>query len=139
LVWSVVVDFDNYRLWNRFCPKISGELELGSPIAMRVDLGNGLQDQVEYVSRIEPPNVIVWSMENRPGDPIHADRLQRITAIDESRCSYWTVDYFSGDMIGLMIKEMGEAVERGFNICAKGLKARAEALHSNSMNPRSIR
>ena len=81
VVWNVILDFDNYGLWNPFCPSMKGEAVIGSPLEMQVDLGNGLQPQVEYVTKIEPFHTVVWSMENKPGDPIHADRVQRIVAI----------------------------------------------------------
>jgi hypothetical protein len=129
VVWGVIVDFANYGLWNTFCPSMKGEAVIGSPLEMQVDLGNGLQSQVEYVTKIEPIHTIVWSMENKPGDPIHADRIQRITAIDESSCRYWSIDEFSGEFSGPMIEQLGEQVEKGFNDCAVGLKARAEELH----------
>jgi len=132
VVWSVITDFDNYHLWNEFCPRIEGELALGAPLAMQVDLGNGLQDQVEYITALEPPYRIVWSMENRPGDPIHADRTQIVTPIDEGHCSYYSIDEFAGDMVPSMMQDMAEPVERGFNLCAAGLKARAEALYRNA-------
>ena len=128
IVWKVLVDFEHYGLWNSFCPQIVGKLELGAPLQMKVDLGSGLQDQVEYISRIEPNHIIVWSMENKPGDPIHADRTQRITAIDENTCSYQSIDEFSGEAVGPMLAALGEVVESGFNRCAQGLKQRAEAI-----------
>jgi uncharacterized protein YndB with AHSA1/START domain len=132
LVWSVITDFEHYHLWNAFCPQVSGELELGAPLSMRVDLGNGLQDQVECITHIEAPTKIVWSMENKPGDPIHADRSQIIEVIDDRRCTYITIDEFSGEMVPQMMEAMAEVVERGFAKCAEGLKARAEALYLES-------
>jgi uncharacterized protein YndB with AHSA1/START domain len=128
LVWDVILDFANYGLWNPFCPGMKGEAVVGSPLEMQVDLGNGLQTQVEYVTKLEPFHTIVWSMENKPGDPIHADRMQRIIAIDETSCRYWSIDEFSGEFAGPMIEQLGKQVEQGFNGCAAGLKARAEAL-----------
>ena len=130
LVWDVILDFANYGLWNPFCPGMKGEAVIGSPLEMQVDLGDGLQTQVEYVTKLEPFHTIVWSMENKPGDPIHADRTQRITAIDENSCRYWSVDEFSGEFAGPMIEQLGKQVEQGFNGCAAGLKARAEELFS---------
>ena len=129
VVWGVIVDFDNYGLWNTFCPGMKGEAVVGSPVEMQVDLGNGLQTQVEYVTKVEPIHTIVWSMENKPGDPIHADRAQYITPIDDCSCRYLSVDEFSGEFAGAMIGQMGKQVEKGFNDCAAGLKARAEALY----------
>ena len=89
LVWSVLVDFDNYHLWNDFCPQIEAELKLGAPVAMQVDLGDGLQPQTEYITRLEAPGVITWTMENKPGDPVHADRSQYVKPIDDSSWIRW--------------------------------------------------
>jgi len=137
VVWDVILDFANYGLWNTFCPGMKGEAVIGSPLEMQVDMGNGLQLQVEYVTKIEPIHTIVWSMENKPGDPIHADRAQYITPIDERSCRYWSIDEFSGEFAGPMIEQMGAVVEKGFNDCATGLKARAEALYAvaNRISP----
>ena len=132
LVWDVIMDFESYGLWNTFCPSMKGDAVLGSPLEMQVDLGNGLQPQVEYITKIEPCQTVVWSMENKPGDPIHANRAQHLTPIDERSCRYVSVDEFSGDMMVPMIEQLGEQVERGFNACAVGLKARAEELYRAS-------
>jgi uncharacterized protein YndB with AHSA1/START domain len=129
VVWDVILDFANYGLWNTFCPSMKGEPVVGSPLEMQVDMGNGLQLQVEYVTKIEPYHTVVWSMENKPGDPIHADRMQRITPIDDKSCRYWSIDEFSGEFAGPMIEQLGAVVERGFNACAAGLKTRAEQLY----------
>ena len=131
LVWEIITDFEKYGEWNQFCPSIEGELEIGSPVKMQVDLGNGLQEQVEYITCIEAPVKITWSMENKPGDPIHADRSQVVTALDDGRCSYVTYDDFSGDFAAEMVKQMGEQVRSGFNLCARNLKQRAEALFAD--------
>ncbi len=128
LVWAVLVDCPAYGQWNAFCPSIDAELELGSPVKMQVDLGMGLQEQVEYITCIEAPRKITWSMENKPGDPIHADRSQVIMPLDDHSCTYVSYDEFSGEAVDAMVEAMGAAVEKGFNICAQGLKARAEAL-----------
>ncbi len=128
VVWDVILDFDNYGLWNTFCPGMKGKPVVGSPLEMMVEMGNGPQLQVEYVTKVEPIHTIVWSMENKPGDPIHADRMQRVTPIDDRSCRYWSVDEFSGEFAGPMIEQMGKLVEKGFNDCALGLKKRAEEL-----------
>lgn len=132
VVWDVIVDFANYGLWNTFCPSIKGKPVVGSPVEMQVDMGNGLQLQVEYVTKVEPIHTIVWSMENKPGDPIHADRAQYVTPIDDTSCRYVSVDEFSGEFAGPMIEQMGALVEKGFNTCAVDLKKRAEALYSGT-------
>ena len=73
-------------------------------------------------------------MENKPGDPIHANRAQYITPIDDTTCRYLSIDEFSGEFVGPMIEQMGKQVEKGFNDCALGLKARAEELYRSGKN-----
>ncbi|NND67229.1 MAG: SRPBCC domain-containing protein [Halioglobus sp.] len=127
VVWGILLDFDNYGAWNKFCPEIKGEAKLGAALHMMVDLGSGLQEQVEYVTRLEPPHRVTWSMENKPGDPIHANRTQTITPIDATSCRYSSLDEFSGEAVGPMVEALGTQVEKGFNLCAAGLKEYAEA------------
>ena len=91
VVWSILVDFENYALWNEFCPKIDGKLELGEAVTMKVDLGFGLQENVEYITKIEPYHTLVWSMENNPGDPIHADRYQKLVSLDAVSYTHLTL------------------------------------------------
>ncbi|MEM1113775.1 MAG: SRPBCC domain-containing protein [Pseudomonadota bacterium] len=126
-VWGILTDFERYGEWNSFCPSIEASLEIGSPVKMQVDLGAGLQEQVEYITEVDAPRRITWSMENRPGDPIHADRVQEVTAVDAGRCTYRTWDEFSGEAVDAMVEALGQQVEDGFNRCAQDLKRFAEA------------
>lgn len=127
LVWDILVDFGNYPAWNRFCPEAVAKLEIGSPIKMMVDLGFGLQEQVEYICRIEPHQAIAWGMENKPGDPVHAVRTQTLTRLDDGRCAYNSIDDFSGPAVPEMMAAMAKNVEDGFNLCAQCLKQYAES------------
>jgi len=129
LVWQVLVDFENYSKWNQFCPQVTTTLELGATISMMVDLGNGLQEQVEYITRIEPNESIAWGMENKPGDPIQAERTQTLTRLSDASCFYISVDVFSGEAAADVLALMGKPVEDGFNVCAQGLKQYAEQLY----------
>jgi hypothetical protein len=125
-IWDILVDFENYHLWNRFCPEIRASLELNSPVEMMVDLGQGPQPQTEFMCIIEPPNKIAWRMENRPDDPVHATRIQTLAPLDEASCQYLSVDEFSGPACKDMLEAFGQAIETGFNLCATNLKAYAE-------------
>jgi uncharacterized protein YndB with AHSA1/START domain len=129
LVWEVLVDFAGYGAWNSFCPQAVAVLAPGEPIRMQVDLGFGLQEQVETICRIEPPTVIAWRMDNRPGDPIHAVRTQTLTELGAARCSYLSVDEFGGPGMAEMMGALGAAVEAGFKRCARDLKNHCEALY----------
>ena len=131
VVWDILTNFEEYHKWNEFCPKADARLELGSPIVMKVELGFGLQDQTEYITLIEPNKAIAWGMANQPGDPIHAVRTQTLTKLSETSCAYNSLDDFTGskdEALKEMMNFFAEPVERGFNLCAKGLKEYAEKL-----------
>lgn len=128
-VWQVLVDFDNYHAWNEFCPVCEATLELGSPVRMQVELGFGLQEQVEYLCRIDPCEAIAWRMENKPGDPIHAVRTQYLKKINATSCSYLSLDEFSGEAVPAMMEAMASGVEAGFNLCARNLRDHCEKLY----------
>jgi len=131
LVWSILLDFTNYAQWNSFCPAVKNDsLDIGSPVDMMVDLGNGPSRQVEYICRVEPNRCIAWAMENKPEDPIHAVRSQFLKPVDERSCTYQTVDEFSGPQMSAMMDNFASAVEIGFNRCAYDLKARAESVYN---------
>lgn len=133
LVWEILLDFDRYGEWNGFCPQVKNDkLELGAAVDMMVDLGGGPSQQVEYISRLEPGKCIAWAMENKPEDPVHAERIQYLEPLDSESCTYQTVDKFSGPMVATMMEQFAGAVEEGFNRCAYDLKARAEQLASGT-------
>ncbi len=133
LVWQILLDFENYEKWNTFCPRaINESLELGSPIDMMVDLGEGLSHMVEYIAHVEPYECIAWATANRPEDPVHAVRSQRLKRLADDRCSYISVDEFDGPGRAAMMAQFAKAVETGFNRCAYGLKKHAEDLYSNA-------
>lgn len=125
-VWAVLTDFENYQKWNTFCPSCEAELVLGTPVKMQVDLGFGLQEQIEYMCRIDPLEAIAWRMANKPGDAIHATRTQTLKILSESSCSYVSSDSFSGEATAQMMELMAKPVEEGFNRCAYDLKRYCE-------------
>jgi hypothetical protein len=134
LVWEILTDFENYGLWNSFCPRVDNtSLEIGSPVAMLIDLGKGPQEQVEYIERIIPEHCIAWRMRNAPEDTVHAVRSQFVNQLVGDSCSYYSVDQFYGPDKDMMMKHYSKAVEDGFNRCAIGLKKYAEQQYQKSL------
>jgi uncharacterized protein YndB with AHSA1/START domain len=128
LVWQILVDFDRYHLWNKFCPQIINKaLAIGEAVDMQVDLGKGLQQQVEYIEQITPNKSISWGVCQPDEATLYASRSQTLSVINDNCCEYVSIDAFSGKLTALVIEHSGKAVETGFNLCAYGLKDYAEA------------
>lgn len=136
-VWNILVDFEAYQDWNPFCPSIKNTaLAIGEAVDMQVDLGQGLQQQIEYLEIIDAPHVLAWGMVLENADTLKALRTQKLTRLSDTSCEYVSIDEFSGDLTTAVIEGSGEAIESGFNRCAEALKAHAEKtyLQKNSEN-----
>ena len=129
LVWYVLTDFTNYQDWNTFSPQVDTELILGAKVNMQVDLGNGLQKQIEVMQDIKVNECLAWGMVLDDKDTLAVCRAQVLERIDEETCTYITRDEFEGKLAPLVIEENGKAIELGFNACARGLKRQAEMMY----------
>ena len=97
--WQVLINFADYEKWNPFCPSIINKaLELGQDVDMQVDLGNGLQQQVETLEIIEAPHTLAWGMIMESEEKLKARRTQSLKALDDSSCEYVSDDAFSGEL-----------------------------------------
>ncbi|ROR98964.1 uncharacterized protein YndB with AHSA1/START domain [Sinobacterium caligoides] len=135
LVWQILIDFDNYQRWNPFCPQlINKSLAIGEAVDMQVELGHGLQQQVEYIENIEKEREISWSMTQQDKSVLYARRTQSLSAITSNSCDYLSVDYFEGALRDSILRQHGQAIEDGFNACAYGLKDYAEAAYRHSLH-----
>ena len=134
LVWQVLTEFDRYHEWNSFCPKVSTDFELGSAVVMRVRL---LPDrkplrQVEYLNLLQPGHQFAWGYRFGGALLLQANRYQRVEALAPDQSRYSTIDQFSGLLVPLMNRLYGGYIRRGFEDMARGLKAQAEALVTDS-------
>ena len=83
-----------------------------------IDLGFGLQQQIDYIPCIEAPKKIAWSMGNKPRDSIHVCRSKYIMALSRNSCSYYNVDGLAEEHMSVMQVQFALSFERGFNCCA---------------------
>jgi hypothetical protein len=126
-VWRILNDIDRYGEWNPFTPKVETTLRIGDPIHLQVRLvGERLTQRVEWITRNEP-YTLGWEMKLGARCVLHAERVQVLTAIDESRTHYMTEDTFTGWLRSLVVGVFGKAMERGFRDCGLGLKKAAES------------
>lgn len=127
-VWSILTDFECYPQWNPFTVSIDTRFEIGRPVIMEVALmPPKTMRQVEFINVIEAPRRIAWGYVMGHRSILQANRYQCLEPLENGRCRYRTVDYFSGSLVPLMMATMGSKVKAGFEGVARGLKTRAEA------------
>ena len=132
LVWDVLADVARYGEWNPFTQCEGADLKVGSPIHLDVTLGLYRRKQTEWISAVEPPNLLSWSM--RIGAPFLLDSLreQRLTALRGTRCAYCSTDALNGLLTPLVMVSFASIVRRGFNDVGAALKRRAEARYAET-------
>ena len=126
-VWDILVDVEKYGEWNPFSTRVETTLEVGSPVDLYVDMGLFKIKQPELIQAVEPPVLLAWGMTMGARFLLFTRREQRLEALSEASCRYYTTDAFSGLLAPLIVLLFGRIIRRGFNDVARALKARAEA------------
>lgn len=131
VVWEVLADLENYRLWNRFCPDIRCGLKLNDLVEMKTrhPLTGEVWPVNEYLVAFEPEQLLSWEQRPVPENKDAARRDQYIEAIDANRCTYFTTDQFLGLNADTIMSEHGAWVKIAFDQVAEDVKHRAEELH----------
>jgi hypothetical protein len=127
LVWQILMDRDNYNLWNPFTPKIETNFEIGTDIILHVNMNPGkkLLLQKEQILWVKDNESVAWGI---PGPlPVKTERAQNIIAISPEQTQYITYDKFWGPLVPLVIWLYGKKIQAGFDSVAAGLKTYAEA------------
>jgi hypothetical protein len=126
LVREILGDLSRYGDWNPFTPQVESTLRIGDPITLHVRLrSERLAHRVEFVTAIEPDR-LCWEMKMGAAFLLHAERCQTLFERDNGTVRYVSEDRFSGLLTPLVMLLFGDAMQRGFESCARGLKSRAE-------------
>jgi uncharacterized protein YndB with AHSA1/START domain len=131
VVWHVLTDLDNYRLWNPFCISAVSTLEIGSAVEMVLadySGAGGTFPNIEYVCAFLPERLLSWELRATPESPHAARRDQVLEAVGDSRCCYYSTDAFLGDYAQEIMAESGAWVKRAFDDTALALKQRCERI-----------
>jgi Polyketide cyclase / dehydrase and lipid transport len=135
LVWDVLMDLPRYGEWNPLAVRAESTLEIGAPVNMWLpDPANPgeLWNIQEYIVLMEPPHHFAYQRPLAENGSRDGRRDQYITELGPERCSYFTVDLFTGAGMKEHVEKHGAWVKRSFDDMALALKTRAEQLHQES-------
>jgi hypothetical protein len=129
-VWSVLVDIEHYGEWNSFVPSMESSFEVGSLLAMQVQMRANMRvKSVEDITAIESQRLLAWKSRTAAWF-LHAERFQLLTEIDAATTRYWTHEAFSGIVSPVLKIVLGKDLQRNFSTMAQDLKARVESMHN---------
>ena len=127
VLWDILMDKDNYHLWNPFTPKIETNFEVGSDIILHVNmkLDNKIIKQKEQILWVNEMESVAWGISSP--FPVKTERSQILTEISPTQTKYYTYDKFWGILVPLVMLMYRDKIQKGFDAIALGLKNYAEA------------
>jgi hypothetical protein len=129
LVWGVLMDLDNYGLWNPYTIAMKSTLKVPDPMVMTVKMNDLVTiEQTENIRVLEEGHKICWGIDTATPELNSGERCQWLEPLPDGGTRYVTEDLIEGTLNPLVSVLFGEDVRVGFNGVASGLKARAEAL-----------
>jgi hypothetical protein len=132
-VWEILTDFGSYPSWNPFVKSISGVLEVGTRLAVRIapSGGNGMAFK-PIITELREAAVLEWLGHFLiPGIFDGRHRFELVGMTDGT-----TVFRQSENFTGIMIPFVGSLLkesERGFAAFNVAIKARSEAAQAPSL------
>ena len=123
-VWEALVDLPRYPEWNSFTRRVEGELVVGTPVRLRVDMPRRSESwQVETVTEFdEAARRFAWGMTMGAPFLLRANRVQQLEALPSGRTRYTTVDRFGGVLVPLVMALYGGPMQAGFGAMAEDLR-----------------
>lgn len=123
-VWKVLTDFEQYKNWNPFTPKIEIEKVLGSTVGLHVRL-NPKSSKTMY----QKETLLLWDDYNKRLEwgiedawYVQTVRVQQLTKLGLNQTEYYTIDLFEGPLTWLILKLYRQKIQIGFDDVGKGLK-----------------
>src|SRR5690242_13109610 len=113
-VWAVMLDMTSYGEWNPFCFRADcpSPPKPGDPIRLHVRWANGrTTTSPERISQVVEPYddsgttraLLAYDYEGLPArlGLVRGTRLQNLSQVPGGRCTYDTVELFSGPLVAL--------------------------------------
>jgi len=130
VVWNVLMDFKSYPDWNPFVKEINGSPSVGQ--SLKVKIFNGKKDFnfQPMVLVVEPETEFRWKGKmwfKGIFDGEHYFQLRETKQQNGNVTTHLTHgENFSGLLAGILMKQIGESTETGFQNMNEALKSRSE-------------
>jgi hypothetical protein len=127
-VWDILTDFAAYPRWNPFIRSISGKLEVGERLEVRLEPpgGRGITLRPTVLSA-EPNRQLRWLGHLLVPGLFDGEHTLATEPLDENRVRFVQHEVFKGVLVPLVARSLANTL-RGFEEMNEALKEQAEAL-----------
>jgi hypothetical protein len=127
VIWELVVDLEGWSAWNPLYPQASGEIRIGAPLDMTVQLP-GLQPQKPKATLREwVPNSQLHYTVTALGGLVSAIRYIEIEQLAPESCIVSNGEIMGGLLGPSVARSLGGKVRKGLRLMNEALKEQAEA------------
>ncbi len=131
-VWQVLTDLERYPEWNPFTVRAESTLEIGSAVDLYIPRGQKMMKQSFVLEVFNPPREVAWRLPRMLHKAVfNAYRTQKVTPLNDERCTYQTSDTFDGWIAGKLYRSQSAWVLKNFTKLADALKERSEAQYAD--------
>lgn len=132
LVWSILVDLENYGQWNPLNRRVESTLRIGDPVKLWIsdpEVAKAGEIFEHRLVALEPGRHLAWEFRQEEPVALHTRRDQFVTPTGLETCTYHTTDRFFGPGAAALMEQFGASVKLSFDALGRGLKRHAERLH----------
>ncbi len=128
-VWAILTDFASYPRWNPFIRSISGELEAGERLEVRLEPPDSRGITLRpTVLRAEPNRLMRWVGHLLVPGLFDGEHSLAMHPLEGNRVRFVQHEAFKGVLVPLLARSLDKNTLRGFEEMNEALKERAEEL-----------
>jgi hypothetical protein len=128
-VWEILTDFASYPQWNPFIRRISGDLEVGERLEVRLEPpdSRGITLRPTVLS-VEPNRQLRWVGHLLVPGLFDGEHSLATEPLEQNRVRFVQHEVFKGVLVRLLARSLDTNTLRGFEEMNEALKERAEAI-----------
>ena len=130
-VWQTLTSFKAYPEWNPFITEIQGDIQEGAKLSVLITPpGRKAMEFTPRVMRVIPMQEFRWLGRVFLPGIFDGEHIFEIEPIDNDRSRLVHREKFKGLLVPFILKSIGTATHKGFELMNKGIKKRAEATYN---------
>lgn len=126
-VWKILMDFTAYSEWNPFIRSIEGKAAVGTKLNNVLEIeGRKPMSISPKVLKVEANQEFRWKGKMFIPGLFDGEHYFKLEDAGGGKTKFIHGENFSGMLVGMVWKSIGEATQKGFVAMNESLKARAE-------------